>query len=81
MVDALLLYLTAGIGWGGTDFRFEAGGIGSLQTTAGQAYLMEATGRGRLGRASAGTDWRKVSTPDSRSMARAGRGISPNQGR
>lgn len=31
-----------------------SGGIGSLQTTAGQAYLMEATGRGRLGSASAG---------------------------
>src|SRR5438105_2462230 len=31
-----------------------SGGVGSLQTTAGQAYLMEATGRGRLGRASAG---------------------------
>jgi MFS family permease len=30
------------------------GVVGSLQTTAGQAYLMEATGRGRLGSASAG---------------------------
>jgi len=30
-----------------------SGGVGSLQTTAGQAYLMEATGRGALGRASA----------------------------
>lgn len=31
-----------------------SGLVGSLQTTAGQAYLMEATGRARLGRAAAG---------------------------
>jgi MFS family permease len=31
-----------------------SGLLGSLQTTAGQAYLMEAAGRSRLGRASAG---------------------------
>src|SRR5207245_914647 len=52
-VAACAVFLTGQPALLGFLFLF-SGIVGSLQTTAGQAYLMEASGRGRLGRASAG---------------------------
>ena len=52
-VAACAVFLTGQPALLGFLFLF-SGVVGSLQTTAGQAYLIEASGRGRLGRASAG---------------------------
>jgi MFS family permease len=52
-VAACAVFLTGDLPVLGLLFLY-SGLIGSLQTTAGQAYMMEVAGRARLGRASAG---------------------------